>query len=122
MRNFKELDVWKLAFEICTDVYSWVNGLPTQYKWSLGSQLLRAALSIPSNIAEGSGRRTEKEYSRFIDIANGSAFELETQLLLAKAIQVGNQDVLQTILEKLKKEERMLFGFSKVLNVESSKH
>jgi four helix bundle protein len=86
MRNFKELKIWQKGFEIAVDTYKLVGSFPKSEIYSLAHQATRAATSIPSNIAEGSSRRSEKDYYRFIEISLGSSFELETQLLIAKAV------------------------------------
>ena len=75
------------------------------------SQITRAAVSIPSNIAEGSSRSSDKDYRRFIEFSLGSSFELETQLLIAKAINVGAEDLANTILKDVDEEQKMLISF-----------
>ena len=84
---------------------------PSEEKFGLTSQILRSAFSIPSNIAEGSGRTTEKEFARFLDIALGSAFELETQLILASDINYISEDNLQKILTLLQEVQKMIYSF-----------
>jgi four helix bundle protein len=88
---------------------------PNSEKWGMGSQINRSAISISSNIAEGGSRSSRKEYNHFIEIALGSSFELETQLLLARDIQLGNQDLINQTLVLLAEEEKMLTAFSKAL-------
>ena len=87
MRNFKELKIWQKGFEIAVDTYKLIEAFPKSEKYSLTQQATRAATSIPSNIAEGSSRRSEKDYYRFIEISLGSSFELGTQLLIAKTVK-----------------------------------
>ena len=82
MRNFKDLAIWKRSFELVDTVYEISKNLPNDEKFGLTSQIRRSAVSIPSNISEASGRKTDKEFARFLEIALGSAFELETQLLI----------------------------------------
>jgi four helix bundle protein len=86
MRNFKELKIWQKGFEISVLCYDLIGTFPPSEKFGLSSQLTRAAVSIPSNIAEGSSRSSEKDYSRFIEISLGSSYEMETQLMIAKAV------------------------------------
>ena len=86
MKNFKELKVWQKGVEIAVTSYKLVDTFPTSEKYSLSQQITRAAVSIPSNIAEGSSRRSEKEYARFLEISLGSCFELETQYLIAQKL------------------------------------
>lgn len=83
MKNFKQLKIWQKGFEIATKKYLLTEHFPVQEKFGISSQLTRAAISIPSNIAEGSSRSSEKDYMRFLAIALGSCFEAETQLLIA---------------------------------------
>ena len=83
MHNFKELRVWKEAIELAKLVYKTFAQFPPDEKYGLKSQVNRAAVSVPSNIAEGSGRGSNKEFAQFLKIAIGSAFEIETQMILA---------------------------------------
>lgn len=80
--NFRELSSWKVSFDLVKDIYLICRELPDEEKFGLKSQLQRCAVSIPSNIAEGSGRTTDKEFIYFLNIAVSSAYELETQLLI----------------------------------------
>lgn len=82
IQSYKDLIVWQKAMLLVETVYLLCKGLPTEENYALSSQLKRCSVSIPSNIAEGWGRRSSKDYSRFLKIARGSLFELETQLLL----------------------------------------
>jgi four helix bundle protein len=86
MRDFRKFDVYKRSIVFVKTIYNLTANLPSHEKYGLVSQLTRSAVSIPSNIAEGSSRRSEKDFSRFIEIALGSAFEVETQLLISKEI------------------------------------
>ena len=84
--NHKDLIVWKRSIYLVLRVYDLTKSLPPDEKFGLNSQLKRSAVSIPSNIAEGAGRSSTKEFIRFIDIASGSLSELETQLILVKKL------------------------------------
>lgn len=86
LQSFKELTVWQKSFALVKDVYALTNRFPASERYGLASQIQRAAVSIPSNIAEGQQRNNLREYRQFIGIARGSAGELETQLLLAAEI------------------------------------
>ena len=116
MRNFKELKIWEKGFEIAVDTYKLVDSFPKSEKHSLAQQVTRAACSIPSNIAEGSSRRSEKDYYRFIEISLGSSFELETQLLIAKAVSFGNETLINNTLSKIDEEQKMLIAFANKLS------
>jgi four helix bundle protein len=83
IHNFKELLVWQKAMDLVVFIYHLTRAFPIEEKYGLISQVQRCAVSIPSNIAEGSGRVSKKEFQHFISIAMGSSFELETQVILA---------------------------------------
>ena len=82
--DYRELEVWQMSMELCEQVYSLVRQFPSDERYALGDQLRRAAVSIPSNIAEGNGRDSKSDYARFLFIARGSLFEVQTQLELAE--------------------------------------
>jgi len=115
MRNFKELEIWQKGFEIEVDTYRLIESFPAPERFSLTQQVTRAAVSIPSNIAEGSSRTSEKDYKRFIEVALGSSVELETQLLIAKAVNFGNTTKIDTALHKIDEEQKMLIAFANKL-------
>jgi four helix bundle protein len=115
MHNFKELIVWKKARNLVKDIYELTQKFPDNEKFGLTQQIRRAAVSIPSNIAEGSGRGTDNDFIRFIDIANGSAFEVETQLYLALDLSYISQLEFEEIAAKLSDIERFIFNFKKSL-------
>jgi four helix bundle protein len=79
MRNFRKLDIWKDGIELAKETYLLSKLLPDEEKFGLKSQICRASVSVPSNIAEGCSRNSQIEYKRFLEIAMGSAFEMETQ-------------------------------------------
>jgi four helix bundle protein len=91
-KSFRELDVWQRAMELAVAVYKLTTAFPDSERFGLVSQLRRAAVSIPSNISEGSGRATKGEYLQFLGHARGSAFEVETQLELARVLGFGKED------------------------------
>lgn len=86
MRNFRNYKVWIGSMNLVKKIYQITSTFPSSEKFGLISQVRRSAISIPSNIAEGAGRKSEKEFLRFLEISTGSAFELETQLLLAEGL------------------------------------
>lgn len=106
MKNFKELKVWQKGVDIAVTSYKLVDTFPNTEKYSLSQQITRAAVSIPSNIAEGSSRTSEKEYARFLEISLVSSFELETQYLIAQKVSFGNQQILTTGLQMLGEEQK----------------
>jgi four helix bundle protein len=115
MRNFKELKIWQKGFQIAVNSVKIAEGLPKQERFAMASQISRSGVSIPSNIAEGSSRNSDKDYNRFIEISLGSSFELETQLLIAKAVNYGDEALISTTLDLLIEEEKMLTAFSNSL-------
>lgn len=93
MNYFKELKVWQKAIELVTETYAKTQDFPKEEIYGITSQIRRCAISIPSNIAEGCGRKTDKDFSNFLSISLGSAFELETQLIICKNLEfVTNED------------------------------
>jgi four helix bundle protein len=101
MRNFRNLEIWNNAIELTKAIYILTDLLPCSEKYGLASQMQRAAVSIASNIAEGASRKTEVDFARFLDIALGSSFELETQLIISKEIGFISQELLDTQLNTL---------------------
>jgi len=101
MRNFRNLDIWKDSIILVKEVYLFLNDFPHTETYGLVSQMSRAAISIPSNIAEGSARNTEKDFKRFLEIAMGSAFELETQILISIELGVGNKLKANSLLKNI---------------------
>jgi four helix bundle protein len=86
MATHEDLDVWKLSMDLVEDIYKLTYNFPSEEKFGLISQLRRAAVSVPSNIAEGAARKSDKEYIQFLYIALGSLAEIETQLLISKRL------------------------------------
>lgn len=115
MKNFKLLKVWQVGINISFLTYKFSNSLDKQDRFFLSSQILRAAISIPSNIAEGASRKSTKDNARFIEIALGSCFELESQLVIAKTIKLGDQILIDKILKLISEEQKMLQGFYRKL-------
>jgi four helix bundle protein len=111
MRNFKDLKIWQKGFDIATRSFKLTSTFPKEEKFGLCTQITRAAVSIPSNIAEGSSRNSEKDYSRFVEISLGSSFELETQLLIAKAANFGDDTLTNELLQQIDEEQKMLMSF-----------
>ena len=116
MKNFKELRIWQKGMDIAVNCFKITEDFPKEEKFGLSLQITRASVSIPSNIAEGSSRSSEKDYARFIEISLGSAYELETQLLIAQRVDFGNQELLTKTLVDVNDEQKMLMGFGNKLN------
>ena len=115
MRDFKKLRIWQKGFEIAIKAYKLTSTFPKSEQYGLISQINRSAVSIISNIAEGSSRASDKDYRRFIEISIGSTFELETQILMSQAISFGERGLITELLEDIDKEQKMLFAFKRSL-------
>lgn len=111
MHNFKELHIWKRSRQFCAEIYSITSRFPESEKFGITNQLRRASVSIPSNIAEGSSRKSNKDFSRFLEITLGSAYEIETQLLIASDLNFLNKDELDKLLNELGEIIKMVSKF-----------
>jgi four helix bundle protein len=116
MRNFKELKIWQKGFEIATKAYKLTGTFPKEEKFGIVFQINKSGVSIPSNVAEGNSRSSEKDKSRFIEISLGSAFEMETQLLISAAVGFGDDSLRSELLSDLNVEQKMLISFINTLN------
>ena len=115
LKNYKDLKVWQKSYELCLKIYRLTAKFPKEERYGLTSQIRRAAVSIPSNIAEGYGRKTTPDYLRFLYIAYGSICELETQLLLSGDLNYVNQEYLESLKDGTGEVERMLKALIKSL-------
>lgn len=116
IKSYKDLLIWQKGINIVKLVYQLVKFFPQDELYALTSQLKRASVSIPSNIAEGYGRNTDKSFSHFLDISRGSLFEVETQLLIANELGFISDDFLYNeILNQIEEESKMINAFSKTL-------
>ena len=116
MHRFKDLEIWKKSWVFCSSIYEITSNFPESEKFGLTNQLRRASVSIPSNIAEGSSRKTNKGFSRFLQIALGSAYEIETQLLIAFDLKFMTENELNKLLEDLESIIKMTSKFKSTLN------
>ena len=115
MHRYKELKVWQKGRELVKDVYQITSSYPRTEDFGLTSQIKRSAVSIPANIAEGCGRGTNAELNRFLDIAEGSAFELETLIILSADLKLIHEESSIELLSKIDEIQRMIFSFKKQL-------
>ena len=115
MHNFKELKIWQKARVLVKEVYLLTEKFPKHENFELSSQVRRSVISIPSNIAEGSGRESNREFRRFLNISISSAFELETQVILALDLGYMDKAQFEKISEKITELQKMIFGFRKSL-------
>jgi four helix bundle protein len=110
--DYKELDIWIQARKLVKIVYVLTKSFPKDEQFALTSQIRRCAVSVPSNIAEGCGRQSNKETIHFLHIARGSLYELETQLILADDLGYISLDILTT-LDEVERVKKLLNGFIK---------
>jgi len=116
MRNFRELDVWKDSILLVKEVYLLAENLPNSEKYGLKSQILRCVVSIPANIAEGCAKDSQKDFVRFLQISLGSAFELETHLIICEElsfIDSKNISLMNQKINVLQKRITSLINYSK---------
>jgi four helix bundle protein len=119
MRDFKKLLIWQPGMDIVDKVYGIASSLPGDEKYGIRSQMTRSAISIPGNIAEGSAKTSQKDYVRFCEISLGSAFELETHLLIDQQRKWGNVEEIALLLEMVTREQKMLSSFIDKLRPEA---
>jgi len=115
MNNLKELKIWNKAIVLAVDVYKATSTFPTDERFGLISQARRAAVSIPSNIAEGAGRNSVKEFNNFLGIANGSSYELQTQLIIANKLAILESEILDPLLTQIDELQKMTYSFQQML-------
>lgn len=108
MRNFRELNIWITAMEVVKDIYLATRDFPTHEQYGLTTQIRRAAVSVASNIAEGSSRRTEADFARFLAYSLGSAYEIETQLIIANDLGYLNTETFNKTLDKLNNLQKQI--------------
>ena len=113
--NFKNLNIWKLSIELTNEIYVVTNYFPKSEEFGLKSQLRRCAVSVASNIAEGSSRSSNKDFNRFLEISLGSLYELQTQLIVSEMQSFLNREKFEIIEGKIVELQRMISGFQKSL-------
>jgi four helix bundle protein len=118
MRDFRELKVWHKAHSLTLDVYRATKSFPREELYSLTNQIRRAAVSIGANIAEGAGKDSRPEFSRFLQIAMGSASELEYQLLLSRDLGYLVPEIYEQLSQRVVETKKMLSGFMQYLGKE----
>jgi four helix bundle protein len=115
MRDFKKYEVWQTGHQLCLEVYSISKSFPKEELYGLTSQLRRAALSIPTNISEGCGRTSEKEFAHFLNISLGSAHEIENLFIIAKDLTYLNEDDYKKLNEKINLIKKKIYHLHKTL-------
>jgi len=115
MHNFKELKVWQNARVFVKEVYVVTKDFPAEEKFGLISQMRRSAVSIPSNIAEGSGRGTDKDFGYFLNVSLGSAYELQTLLFLSLDLELVHEEKVSQLNVSLEEIQKMIYGLIKTI-------
>ena len=115
MHKVEDLKVWQKSIELTKQVYRIVAELPDNERYGLTSQIKRCAVSIPSNIAEGAGRNSNKEFKYFLGIANGSSYELHTQLILVYELNLIEKYKIEDILNLIIEIQKMIYSFQRSL-------
>ena len=116
MHNIKKLKIWNDSIDLCVDVYQALANMPNDERYGLSSQIKRSAVSIPSNIAEGAGRYTNPQFSHFLNIAYGSSYELQTQLIISERLNFISSEVNESLLNKLNEVQKMVYVFKENIN------
>ncbi|SHM52217.1 four helix bundle protein [Chryseobacterium carnipullorum] len=111
MHNFEKLLFWQKSIVLAKNVYIICQEVSNDEKFGLISQIKRSAVSIPSNIAEGSGRNGSKEFNHFLAVALGSAFELQTQLILIRELNLLPEEKINALLSEVSEIQRMIYSF-----------
>ena len=115
MRPHEKLDAWSKAVDFVVDLYRVTEAFPKDERFGLTSQIRRAAVSIPANIAEGAARKSEKEFAHFLSNAQGSASELETELVIAYRLGYLNENIFRELSATLERIGRLITGLSQYL-------
>lgn len=115
MHNLKELKIWNKAIDLSVEVYKATSSFPKEEVYGLTSQIRRSAVSISSNISEGAGRNSKKEFVYFLGIANGSSYELQTQLVISNKLNLIADKTLQALLKEIEEIQKMNYKFQNTL-------
>ncbi|MDR3704344.1 MAG: four helix bundle protein [Paludibacteraceae bacterium] len=118
MHNFRKLDIWTKSMSLVTEIYQLTNLFPAHERFGLISQMQRAAVSLPTNIAEGSAKSSNKDFARFLEMSIGSSLELETELTIALNLKYIDSVVFESIQDKIIELQKMIIGFKNKLNKE----
>ncbi|MDX1478313.1 MAG: four helix bundle protein [Saprospiraceae bacterium] len=109
--NFRELNVWQRARQFVKEIYRVSGAFPKEELFGLTNQIRKAAISIPSNIAEGCGQGSDRQVMQYCSVAMGSAFELETQLILTNDLDFIDNQAMETLLAEVTEIQKMIHGF-----------
>lgn len=118
MRPHQNLEAWVKALDLVTDLYKGTEHVPKEERYGLTSQIRRAAISIPANIAEGAGRHSKKEFAHFLSNSQGSASELETELVIAHRLGYLDETTFSRLIAQLDRIGRLITGLRRHVSVE----
>lgn len=121
-QSFRDLNVWQRAMQLTVAIYSLTRDFPREELYGLTSQIRRSAVSIPSNIAEGQGRFTNGEFRQFLGIARGSNCELQTQLEIARMLEMGSPQLIDQAESLSHEVGRMIFAFVESMKAQEAKN
>ncbi len=116
MHNFRKLDIWTKSMNLVTEIYQLTNVFPTQERFGLMSQMQRAAVSIPTNIAEGSAKTSNRDFARFLEMSIGSLLELETEIKIALNLNYIDSLIFEDIQTKIIELQKMITVFKNKLD------
>jgi four helix bundle protein len=116
MHNFKNLKVWQKSVDLAVKIYQITAEFPVSEKFGMTSQMRRAGVSIPSNIAEGTAKSSSKSFSNSLEISLGESFELETQMIIAERVSLISNETAQQLEMDISEVQKMIIGFKAKLN------
>ena len=117
MHNFRELKVWQKSIDLTAEIYKITESFPKDERFGLVSQMRRAAVSISANIAEGTGRRTEKDFNGFLGNSLGSSFELETEAIISHRLNFITENIFNSTSTQIQEVQKMIVGLQKSLTI-----
>lgn len=115
MHKLKDLKLWQRSIDLSIEVYRLTGSFPADERYGLTSQIRRSAVSIPSNIAEGAGRNSNKEFRQFLGISNGSSYELQTQIIIAQRLELIDKKSSDNVLKELDELQKMTYAMQERL-------
>ena len=118
MHDYKQLKVWSKSIDLVVDIYKATSEFPKEEKYGLISQMRRCAVSVPSNIAEGAGRNSDKEFCHFLSVAHGSFYELETQLIVSQRLELIDKTISDELCAKINEVQKMSYNLQSKLKAE----
>ena len=110
MHKYQDLKLWQKGIDLVVELYKATGEFPKEEKYGLTSQMRRSAISIPSNIAEGAGRNSDKEFCHFLSVANGSSYELETQVIVANRLELLPKELCDELCSQLNEIQKMNYN------------